>query len=121
MYKVHQDATLPPVDLSCDEYAYGDYRMAGLSASASKDASGRVHLSICNLNPQQSADVTCELRGMALSAASGRVLTAERMQDHNTFDAPHAVQPTAFDCPKLQDNRLTIALPPMSVVAVELS
>ena len=51
MYKVHQDATLLPLDLSCEEYAYGDYRMPSLSASASKDAAGRVHLSICNLNP----------------------------------------------------------------------
>ena len=120
MYKVHQDATLLPLDLSCDEYAYGDYRMPSLSASASKDAAGRVHLSICNLNPHQSADVTCELRGMALSAASGRVLTADRMQAHNTFDAPEQVRPAQFQGATIHDNRVTFSLPPMSATVLEL-
>jgi len=80
-----------------------------------------VHLSICNVNPHQSADVTCDLRGMTLSTASGRVLTADQMQAHNTFDTPAAVQPATFGCPAPQDNRLTIALPPMSVVVLALS
>ena len=55
MYKVHQDATLLPLDLSCEEYAYGEYRMPSLSASASKDAAGRVHVSICNVSPTRRA------------------------------------------------------------------
>jgi alpha-N-arabinofuranosidase len=120
MYKVHQDATLLPLDLRCDDYSYGDYSMPSLSASASKDESGRVHVSICNLNPRQSADVTCELRGMTPGAASGRVLAAERMQDHNTFDAPEQVHPTEFTGATIHDNYITLALPPMSVVVLEL-
>jgi alpha-N-arabinofuranosidase len=120
MYKVHQDATLLPLDLSCEEYTYGEYSMPSLSASASKDASGRVHVSLCNLNPNESADVTCELRGMALSAASGRVLTAEHMQDHNTFDTPEQVRPTEFAGATIHDNRVTMTLPAKSVVVLEL-
>jgi len=120
MYKVHQDATLLPLDLSCDEYAYGDYRMPSLSASASKDAAGRVHLSICNLNPNAATEVSCDLRGMALSAASGRVLTADRMQAHNTFDAPEQVRPGEFHAATIHDNRVTVDLPPMSATVLEL-
>jgi len=121
MYKVHQDATLLPLDLSCEAYACGDYSLPSLSASASKDASGRVHLSLCNLNPNTNADVTCELRGMALSAASGRVLTADRMQAHNTFDAPERVRPVNFDTATVHDNRVMFSLPPMSATVLELS
>jgi alpha-N-arabinofuranosidase len=121
MYKVHQDATLLPLDLSCEAYAYGDYSMPSLSASASKDAAGRVHISLCNLNPNQSAEVSCELRGMALSSASGRVLTADRMQAHNTFDAPDQVRPADFHGASIHDNRLTCSLPPMSATVLELS
>src|SRR5262245_54766239 len=80
MYKVHQDATLLPLDLRCDDYTYGEHSMPGLSASASRDKAGRVHLSLCNVNPNREAHVTCEVRGMALSAIQGRVLTADRMQ-----------------------------------------
>jgi len=121
MYKVHQDATLLPLDLSCEEYAFGDFRMPGISASASKDAAGRVHLSLCNLNPGQSADVTCEVRGMALSAASGRVLTADRMQAHNTFEAPEIVRPADFRDTTIRDNQVRLALPPMSATVLELT
>jgi alpha-N-arabinofuranosidase len=120
MYKVHQDATLLPLDLSCEAYAYGALSMPSLSASASKDAAGRVHVSLCNLNPNESADVTCELRGMALSAASGRVLTADRMQAHNTFDAPEQVHPTEFRGTTILDNRVVFSLPPMSATVLEL-
>ena len=120
MYKVHQDATLLPLDLSCDEYTYGEFSMPSISASASKDAAGRVHLSLCNLNPNASADVTCELRGMTLSAASGRVLSADRMQAHNTFDAPEQVRPVDFQNTIVRDNRVTFSLPPMSATVLEL-
>ena len=71
-------------------------------------------------NPHQSADVTCELRGMALSAASGRVLTADRMQAHNTFDAPKQVHPADFLNATVRDNRVTCSLPSMSVTVLEL-
>lgn len=121
MYKVHQDATLLPLDLSCNDYTYGEHTMPGISASASKDTSGRVHLSLCNLNPNASADVTCELRGMALNAACGRVLTADRMQAHNTFDAPEQVRPADFRTAAVHDNRVTFSLPPMSATVLELS
>ena len=120
MYKVHQDATLLPLDLRSDDYTYGGHSIASLSASASRDASGRVHLSLCNMNPHQSAEVTCEVRGMSLSAASGRLLTADRMQAHNSFDAPTQVHPAAFHSAAIRDNRITFTLPPMSVTVLEL-
>jgi alpha-N-arabinofuranosidase len=120
MYKVHQDATLLPLDLRCGEYAYGEYSMPSLSGSASKDSSGQVHLSLCNANPHQSADVTCEVRGMAVSTASGRVLTADRMNAHNTFDAPEQLRPSEFQGATISDNRVTFTLPPMSVTVLEL-
>lgn len=120
MYKVHQDATLLPLDLRCDDYSYGEHIMPGISSSASRDKAGRVHLSLCNVNPNAATEVSCDLRGMSLSTISGRVLTAEHMQDHNTFDAPNTVKPVAFDGATAQGNRLRITLPPMSVVVLEL-
>ncbi|MEO7908815.1 MAG: alpha-N-arabinofuranosidase [Roseiflexaceae bacterium] len=120
MYKVHQDATLLPLDLSCDQYTYGEFSMPSISASASKDAAGQVHVSLCNLNPNASADLTCELRGMALSAVSGRILTADRMQAYNTFDAPDQVRPVDFHTAHVHDNRVTFSLPAMSATVLEL-
>jgi alpha-N-arabinofuranosidase len=121
MFTVHHDATLLPLDLSCETYTFGDISMPNLSASASRDAAGRVHLSLCNVDPHQSAEVHCEVRGMALNAAGGRVLTADRMQAYNSFDAPEQVYPTEFGALTTRDNELACTLPPMSVVVLELT
>jgi alpha-N-arabinofuranosidase len=120
MFAAHHDATLLPLDLRCGTYTYGDRSMPSLSASASRDSAGRVHLSLCNVDPHQSADVTCELRGMALSAAGGRVLTADRMQAYNSFEAPNQVRPAEFHDASIRDNHVTCTLPPMSVTVLEL-
>jgi alpha-L-arabinofuranosidase len=121
MYKVHQDATLLPLDLRCDDYIHEQLAMPILSASASRDHAGHVHLSLCNVHPHQAVDVTCEVRGMAPSTVRGRVLTADRMQAHNTFDAPDQVRPIEFQGAAIQANQLTITLPAMSVVVMELN
>jgi alpha-N-arabinofuranosidase len=121
MYKVHHDATLLPLDLRCEDYACGEHTMPGLSASASRDMAGRVHLSVCNVNPNHAAEVTCEVRGMALSGLQGRVLTADRMQAHNTFDTPEQVRPAELQGLAIQGNQCTITLPARSVVVLELS
>ncbi|HEU5101290.1 MAG TPA: alpha-N-arabinofuranosidase [Roseiflexaceae bacterium] len=121
MFSVHHDATLLPLELSCGMYAYDDFAMPSLSASASRDSNGRVHVSLCNVDPHQSAEVSCEVRGMALSAASGRVLTADHMQAYNSFEAPEQVRPTEFQSPTIRDNHVTCTLPPMSVAVLELT
>jgi alpha-N-arabinofuranosidase len=120
MYKVHQDATLLALDLRCDDYVYQEHAMPAISASASRDHSGRLHLSLCNVNPNQAAEVSCEVRGMALNSIRGRVLTADRMQVHNTFDAPEQVRPVELPDATVQSNQLTVTLPAMSVAVLEL-
>ncbi len=120
MYKVHQDATLLPLDLRCDDYTYDDFTMAGLSASASCDQAGVVHLSLCNVNPNQSAELVCEIRGVELNTLQGRVLTADHMTAHNTFDAPEQVRPVEFNGATVDDNKLKITLPAKSVVVLSL-
>jgi alpha-N-arabinofuranosidase len=120
MYQVHQDATLLPIDLRCDEYRYGELAMPGLSATASRDASGIVHLSLCNVNPHQDAEVRCDLRGMALDTVQGRVLTDGEMTAHNTFDESARVSPRAFQGATIAGNQLTLTIPAKAVVVLEL-
>jgi alpha-N-arabinofuranosidase len=58
---------------------------------------------------------------MGVSAASGRILTADRMQAHNSFEAPNQVHPADFQGLKLRDNQVTFDLPPMSVTVLQLT
>jgi len=120
MYQVHQGATSLPTELTTPDYKLGDQAIPAVSASASRDASGRVHLSLVNTNPQQPVTVTCTLEGVAAKAVTGRILTAVAMNAHNTFDAPGAVKPQPFTGASLVGATLTVALPAKSVVVLEL-
>jgi alpha-N-arabinofuranosidase len=120
MYRVHQDATLLPISLRSDEYTRGDEAVPAVSASASRDAEGRIHITLVNLDPNRARTVETELRGASVSNVSGRVLTADRMNAHNTFERPNAVQPASFTGARLSGNNVRIELPSRSVVVLEL-
>jgi len=120
MYKVHQDATMLPLDMECAEYRYGNEKVPAIDASASKDKSGKIHVSFCNLDPSNSADVSCKLLGIEPANVSGRVLTADDMTAHNTFDEPEKVKSAVFNGFSLRDDMLTVKLPEKSVVVLEI-
>jgi alpha-N-arabinofuranosidase len=120
MFKRHQDATLLPLDLQCAGYEVGDEAIPALSASASQDAEGRIHLTLCSLDPSHDAQVRCLLRGAAVSELTGRVLTARTMNAHNTFERPEAVHPVRFEGARLDNGAVAIHMPPKSIVALEL-
>ncbi len=120
MYKVHQDAILLPTDLQCSDYRYNDEALPGLSVSASRDEEGRIHVSLCNLDPNNPAELVCEIRGADYEQVSGRVLTAAAMNAHNTFENPDAIRPSVFEAVEVKGDELIATLPAMSVVVLEL-
>jgi len=124
MYKVHQDATLLSTHLISDFYEHNGRKQPQTSVSASKDDQGRIHISICNLDPTSEADVRIELRGIADESAlkvSGTELTASSIDSHNTFDHPNAVKPQAFHAFSLEDKEIRLQLSAKSVTVLEVS
>jgi alpha-N-arabinofuranosidase len=120
MYKVHQDATLLPVELQCRDYQYGDNKVPALNASASRNGAGKIHISLCNLDAKNPAEIICELKGIEAKKVSGRVLTSDTMTVHNTFDNPEAIKPAVFNDVQLKEDVLTAVLPAKSVVVLEI-
>ncbi|MBN1310937.1 MAG: alpha-N-arabinofuranosidase [Anaerolineae bacterium] len=120
MYKVHQDATLLPIDLVSVPYTNGDETIPAINASASRDDEGKVCLSLCNLDPEREMSISCRLRGMKPARTAGRVLTADTINTHNTFDEPEAVKPEAFDKMSLTGDTLSVSLPAKSVVVLKI-
>jgi len=121
MYAVHQDAEHVPTLLAADSYRFEDEAVPSVSASASRDAGGALHISLSNLDPNLEAEVRCVFRGESPKAVTGRVLTAGAMQAHNTFDAPDALVPAGFDGAKVTPEGLSVTLPPMSVAVLEVA
>ena len=120
MYKVHQDATVLPSDLECEDYSFDGKDLPGLNVSASKDDSGKIHISICNLNPNEDAQLACEVRGAKTGKIKGRILTAEKITSHNTFKKPEVVKPEDFKSYEKTKKGFKATIPAKSIVVFEI-
>ncbi|MDR1414186.1 MAG: alpha-N-arabinofuranosidase [Odoribacteraceae bacterium] len=120
LYKVHHDATLLPVALTAAPYRLDGREIAAVSVSASRDAAGKVHLSLVNLDPKNARVIETELRGINAKKVTGETLTAANLTDHNTFTSPDVVAAKPFNGARLNKGALSITLPPKSIVVLEI-
>jgi alpha-N-arabinofuranosidase len=121
MFRVHQNARLLNIDLRCEDYVSGEKRIPSVSASASVDHDGKVHISLANLNPGKTVVVTCPIIGETYKKVTGEVLTSAEMNSYNSFEKPETVKPESFNGFTLKDGLLTITMPSKSVVVLELT
>ena len=121
MYNVHQDATLLPVDVTTETYTVGQEKLPAVSASASRDKAGKVHISLVNIDASKPQTITVSLGGLGGGTPTGRILTSAKVQDHNTFAKPDLIKPVAFTGAKRTGDELRVTLPPVSVVVLELA
>jgi alpha-N-arabinofuranosidase len=123
MYKVHHDAIKLPLHVESETVSLGySGSIPAVSASASEDDKGRIHVSIVNIDPKNEQAVSLDLRGISPLFAGGQIITSENMQDHNTFDHGDKVGIKDFHEVKSEGigGRMTVNLPPKSVVTLEL-
>ena len=120
MYNVHQDATMLPMNIISRGYILGNERLPAVSISASKDKNGITHISLVNIDASQTQDVSIQVNGAKLSSVTGRMLTAKKLQDYNSFDAPDNIKPIDFNGANLSGGSLQVSLPPFSVVVLTL-
>ncbi|HYX05654.1 MAG TPA: alpha-N-arabinofuranosidase [Bacteroidales bacterium] len=121
MYKVHQDATLIPIEVNSPDYEIGGDKIPAVNASASIDKEGKVHITLVNINPHEATEMTCDLRGSNLKkVTSGEIITAPKLQTYNSFDQPDNIRMDSFDGGKLKGQTLSVTLPAKSVVMIEL-
>ncbi|WP_226037735.1 alpha-N-arabinofuranosidase [Aquibacillus saliphilus] len=122
MYKVHQDQTLLPINIGSPFYSYGEERLPMLNGSASKDESGKINVSICNIDPNKDEEVQLDIEGVkSSSTVTGRVLTSDKMNAHNTFEQPENIKPTEFKNFKVEENKIRFTIPAKSVLVLEIN
>jgi alpha-N-arabinofuranosidase len=120
MYRVHQGARMIPIDLSAPEYTIGDKSVPSLSASASRDSEGRLHLSVVNLDPNRATEIATTISGGSITSVTGEALTASAMNAMNTFANPNTVKPAPFTSYKIEGTKLGLRIPAKSLVVLEL-
>jgi len=120
MYKIHQDATLMPVELISADFVLGDKKLPAVSVSASKNNLGKMHISLTNIDNTKEQIVEISLNGFTATNVKGRILTSAHVQDHNTFENPAKVVPKQFNKAVLSGNKLVLNMPPKSVIVLEM-
>jgi alpha-N-arabinofuranosidase len=120
MYNVHQDAALIPLEITSGDYSMGDKKLKAVSASASRDKNGTVHISLTNIDAHNPQDVTIDISSLKAKTVTGRILQSAKLQDHNSFDDPMKIKPAAFNGATISGTNLSVKMPPFSVIVLEL-
>jgi alpha-L-arabinofuranosidase len=96
-------------------------KIPAVSLSASQDSTGKIHISIVNLDPHQRVDLSANLKGLKWTKVTGQILTSENLTDINTFDQPHKLQLKPFNSAIKDGDQLVVDMPAKSVVTLELN
>jgi len=117
---VHHDALMLPLDVISNDYIFGNNKLKAVSASASKDKNGAVHISLVNIDAHNAQDINMDITGLPSRSVTGRILHSEKIQDHNSFENPEKIKPAVFNGVAVSGSTLTLKMPPFSVIVLEL-
>lgn len=121
MYKVHQDATFIPMDLACEQKEVRGKRIVPMvSASASRDKNGVIHVSVANVDLKKDQTVVLSLGDVKARKVTGRILTSKQITDYNSFEYPDVVKPADFKGAKLTREGISLKLPAKSIVVLTI-
>lgn len=120
LYQVHQNAQLLKTKFKSPKYEFGDREMPAISLNASRNKEGKVHVSIVNVHPRDAFTLACELEGVEGTSVKGRILTADKLDEHNTFENPEQLVPQEFKGASIDGGKLSVELPAKCVVVLEI-
>ena len=119
MYNVHQDATRLPLEIKCAKYTSGTASLDAINASASiKD--GVVSITLCNLDPFNSQNISFEIQGQKFTNVSGKIVTANKINAYNDFGKKDEVTMADFTSAKINKGEVVATIPSKSVVLIQL-
>ncbi|WP_258104656.1 alpha-N-arabinofuranosidase [Marinoscillum sp. MHG1-6] len=120
MYNVHQDATLIPLSFESPKYQFDGKELPAVSASASKDESGAIHISLVNIDSKNSQKISLDLPGVKGKEVAATILKSDKLQDFNSFEKSEKIYPESFKSVKLKGETISLELPPFSVAVLEV-
>ena len=120
MYNVHQDAILLPMTVTSNDYILGEEKLKAISASASRDKNGIMHISLVNINAKNAQDISITLNGANFKSIKGRILASDKLQNYNGFENPDKIKPGAFTGFTINGPQIMVKMPPFSVTVLEL-
>jgi alpha-N-arabinofuranosidase len=73
-------------------------------------------LSLTNIDPEKSYPISIDLRGGEVQKITGRILTSTKLNDHNSFENPHEVEPQNFTDFSIKGGTLHCTIPAHSFI-----
>jgi len=121
MYGVHQDAEFLPAACNAGSRSLAGKRsVPDVDVTASRDASGTVHVSLVNPDLKTARKVTLDFDALKPSKVSGEILTAAGIADYNDFGGREKVRTESFGGFRIQKGAVEIELPAKSVVTLAI-
>ena len=118
LFQGHHDANFLPVTwLDAPDKIQKDLPHVDLSASCNKD--GDIYLTVVNLSADEPAKIRVSLAGLAVQSVSGRYISGD-VTAHNSFDKPDSVIAKTLETITVQDQTLSLTLPPCGIAAVDV-
>ncbi len=116
MYRPHHDSTLIYSFIENEKIENRSFEAISQTSSVDKD--GKIHITISNCSLTESYEADCGIADATVKSVSARILTGDA-HDFNDFGAEIKVCPKPHNV-ELKDNRLSINVPPCSVISVEV-
>ena len=77
-------------------------------------------ITLCNLDPNKSQQVSFDLSGMKLSKVSGKIVTAGKINAYNDFGKKEEVSEADFKNVKIVSGKVEATIHSKSVVLIQL-
>lgn len=114
LYKEHQDGDA----VYCYTDFASEYENVPVVTSSASVKDGKLTITITNSSLTDSADISAEIAGLPVSKVSARILTGE-VHEYNDFKNTERLCVKPYTA-KVEGNKLSVTLPPCSVVSVVL-
>jgi len=121
IFKPHYDSQLLDTHFESPVYRWEGEELPQLSISSSQDVGGKIHISLCNIDPNQDIDIALELMGAVAKSVSAKILTAAAMNSCNTFDGSNEVGIREFGGVAMESNNMVFKMPSKSIVMLEIT
>ena len=124
IYSAHHDAVLLPMYFTSPDYIFDSEKdkIPAVSGTASENENGDINITLTNLDHINAHEFKIELRGdIEIKSVSSEILTANKVNAHNTFDEKENVTVKKYDGCVVKDGGIIVKLEPKSLILIQIS
>lgn len=120
MYTPFQDATFLPVNAPAPMLNAESGSFPAFTVSAAKARDGKTYVAIANADKDKGYRLALDLGGLKGTRVSGQVLTAAKLDAHNTPGQKEEIAPAPFSGGRISGGKLLLDIPAKSVVVAKI-